>query len=257
MNMDNKHLLSALGKRVRRLRMQQNRSLKSLAEQAGLSRRFLVEIEAGRANPSLSKLASLSTAIGISLSQLCDLPLSNKPNDRIGLLGIRGAGKSSIGPKLASMMNADFEELDDTIENTSGMTLREIFETEGREGFARREAEALETWFAKNKKGILALPGSIVNHTSTYDRLLNGCTTIWLSASAETHWERVIAQGDLRPLEGGDKNAMNHLQDLLKNRKELYSRADFICDTTNSSIEDSLAEIETFLTGRAQSSKQQ
>ncbi|HIA39095.1 MAG TPA: helix-turn-helix domain-containing protein [Planctomycetes bacterium] len=250
MAFDSTHLLKLLGKRVRRLRMQQNRSLQHLSQEASLSRRFLVEIEAGRANPSVSKLAALSHSLGIALGSLCDLPVHTIPYNRICLLGIRGAGKSTLGPKLAAQIGVGFQELDNAIENKAGMPTREIFEIEGRDGFLKREADAVEDWLRENDSGVLALPGSIVNHGIAYERLLSTCTTVWLSASADAHFERVVAQGDTRPLEGGHSNAMKHLAGLLKDRTASYDRADLTVDTSTTSIEHCLQQITTFLNDR-------
>lgn len=252
MAFDSTHLLKLLGKRVRRLRMQQNRSLQSLSQAASLSRRFLVEIEAGRANPSLAKLAALSHSLGIALGSLCDLPVHTIPYNRVCLLGVRGAGKSTIGPKLAAQIDVGFQELDDAIENKAGMPTREIFEIEGRDGFLKREADAVEDWLRENESGVLALPGSIVNHNIAYERLLSTCTTVWLSASSDAHFERVVAQGDTRPLEGGHMNAMRHLEVLMKDRKPAYERADLTIDTSTTSIEHCLEQIVSFLHGRKQ-----
>ena len=252
MAFDSAHLLKLLGKRVRRLRMQQNLSLQSLSRGASLSRRFLVEIEAGRANPSISKLASLSHSLGITLRSLCDLPVHTIPYNRICLLGIRGAGKSTLGPKLAAQIGVGFQELDNAIENKAGMPTREIFEIEGRDGFLKREADAVEDWLRENDSGVLALPGSIVNHNFAYERLLSTCTTVWLSASADAHFERVIAQGDTRPLEGGHSNAMKHLDGLLKDRTVSYECADLTVDTSTTSIEHCLQQITSFLSDRQQ-----
>ncbi|MBC8369795.1 MAG: helix-turn-helix domain-containing protein [Planctomycetes bacterium] len=253
MAFDSTHLLKLLGKRVRRLRMQQNRSLQSLSTEASLSRRFLVEIEAGRANPSLSKLAALSHSLGIALGSLCDLPVHTIPYNRICLLGIRGAGKSTLGPKLAAKIGVGFQELDNAIENKAGMPTRDIFETEGRDGFLKREADAVEDWLRENETGVLALPGSIVSHSIAYERLLSTCTTIWLKASADAHFERVIAQGDTRPLEGGHSAAMKHLDALLKERNPAYERADLTIDTSSLSIEHSIDQIDSFLHERKNS----
>jgi len=226
------HLLRAFGQRVRHERREMGFSLQQLAERASISRRFLVEIEGGRGNPSLEKIAALALALQKPLRFLCDLPIHPIPNHRVALLGIRGAGKSTMGPLLAQELEVPFQELDLAIENAAGMTTREIFELEGRGGFLRREAEALEKWLSRHGTGVLALPGSIVNHPKAYDRLLTTCTTIWLQASPDTHWNRVVAQGDTRPMAGNDQ-AMKHLVDLVEQRREAYERADFVLETTS------------------------
>jgi XRE family aerobic/anaerobic benzoate catabolism transcriptional regulator len=240
------HLLRAFGQRIRHERRELGLSLLQLSERAGLSRRFLVEIEGGRGNPSLEKIAALALALHKPLRALCDLPIHPIPRRRVALLGIRGAGKSTVGPLLAQHLEVPFQELDQAIEDAAGMTTREIFELEGRGGFLRREAEALEQWLGKHGTGVLALPGSIVNHPQAYDRLLTTCTTIWLRASPVTHWNRVVAQGDTRPMAGNDQ-AMKHLVDLVEQRREAYERADFVLETTELSPEACVEAILGFL----------
>ena len=239
-------LLRSFGQRVRHLRLERKLSLQALADEAGLSRRFLVEIEAGRANPSLEKLASLAHSLQLPLGQLCDLQVSEIPTDRIALLGIRGAGKSTLGPPLAAHLKVPFQELDHLVEDASGMTTREIFETEGRDGFLRREAQALEDWLTKHDHGVLALPGGIVSHTDAFARLLATCTTIWLYADSMTHWNRVTTQDGKRPPEG-QQQAIEHMEQLLQQRKGAYERAEFSLDTTSLSPEQGVGEILNFL----------
>jgi XRE family aerobic/anaerobic benzoate catabolism transcriptional regulator len=221
-------------------------SLQALADEAGLSRRFLVEIEAGRANPSLEKLASLAHSLQLPLGQLCDLQVAEIPTDRIALLGIRGAGKSTLGPLLAKRLEVPFQELDHLVEDASGMTTREIFETEGRDGFLRREGQALEDWLHQNDHGVLALPGGIVSHTDAFARLLATCTTIWLHAESITHWNRVTTQDGKRPPEG-QQQAIAHMEHLLEQRRPAYERAEFSLDTTSLSPEQGILDILAFL----------
>ncbi|MGB0953899.1 MAG: shikimate kinase [Planctomycetota bacterium] len=239
-------LLRSFGKRVRQLRLERKFSLQALANQAGLSRRFLVEIEAGRANPSLEKMAALAHSLELPLGQLCDLQVAGIPTDRIALLGIRGAGKSTLGPRLAAELEVPFQELDRLIEDAAGTTTREIFETEGRDGFLRREASALEAWLQKNPHGVLALPGSIVSHTDAYARLLATCTTVWLHAESITHWNRVTTQDGKRPPEG-QRQAIAHMEQLLAQRRSAYERAEFSLDTTHLTPEEAVLKIEAFL----------
>lgn len=240
------HLLRAFGQRIRHERRELGLSLQQLAEKAHLSRRFLVEIEGGRGNPSLEKIAALALALQKPLRALCDLPIHPIPSRRVALLGIRGAGKSTVGPLLARHLEVPFQELDQAIEDSAGMTTREIFELEGRGGFLRREAEALEQWLGRHGTGVLALPGSIVSHPEAYDRLLSTCTTIWLQATPDTHWNRVVAQGDTRPMAGNDQ-AMKHLIDLVEQRREAYERADFVLETSELTPDSCVEQILSFL----------
>lgn len=239
-------LLRSFGKRVRQLRLERKHSLQSLADLAGLSRRFLVEIEAGRANPSLEKLAFLAQSLELPLGQLCDLQVKSIPSDRIALLGIRGAGKSTLGPLLAENLGVQFQELDRIVENSAGMPTREIFETEGRDGFLRREAVALDAWLLDHQQGVIALPGSIVSHTDAYARLLATCTTIWLHADSITHWNRVTKQDGVHPPEG-QQQAISNMEQLLATRRNAYERAELALDTTHLTPDDAVARVLRFV----------
>jgi XRE family aerobic/anaerobic benzoate catabolism transcriptional regulator len=188
----------------------------------------------------------LAHSLQLPLGQLCDLQVAEIPTDRIALLGIRGAGKSTLGPLLAQRLEVPFQELDHLVEDASGMTTREIFETEGRDGFLRREGQALEDWLHQNDHGVLALPGGIVSHTDAFARLLATCTTIWLHAESITHWNRVTTQDGKRPPEG-QQQAIAHMEHLLEQRKPAYERAEFSLDTTILSPEEGVADILKFL----------
>ena len=235
-------LLRALGERVRALRTERSFSLQELAERADLSRRFLVEIEAGRANPSLLRLARLAEAFRIPLCELCTLAPAAHRSRRLALLGLRGAGKSTLGPQLATALEVPFHELTREIETAAGMSTAEIFELEGQLGYLSREAEALEGWLRRNGSGVLALPGGFVRHTEAYERLRKTCRTVWLQATPTEHWDRVVAQGDTRPMRGIDQ-AMTHLRGLLEQREPLYAKAEITLSTSNATVEQCLAAL--------------
>ncbi len=234
-------LLQALGDRVRSLREARGDTLAELAEAAALSRRFLVEIESGRANPSLRKLAALAGALGRPLAELCDLPLGPPPQ-RYALIGLRGAGKSTLGRLFAAHLEVPFGELDDHIEALRGLTRGEIFALEGAASYRRSEADALEDWLAHHGTGVLAVPGGIVESLPTYQRLLATCRTIWLQAAPEEHWQRVAAQGDTRPMRA-DPAAMERLRQLLEERSAAYAKAMVHVDTSGRSPGDCLETI--------------
>lgn len=228
--------LSALARQVRAARARAELTLEETAQRAGLSRRFLVEIEAARTNPSIGKLAALAAALQVPLRELCDLPPSPAPAARVALLGLRGAGKSTIGRLLATRLEVPFTELDRLIEERAGLGVAEIFELHGGESYRRLEREALEHWLAHHGAGVLAVPGGIVGNAETYERLCRTCRTVWLEARPEEHMARVAAQGDLRPM-GDDPNAMERLRRLLQAREPLYRRADLHLRTSGRSPE--------------------
>lgn len=233
-------LLTALGRRIRSTREERGLSLQDLAERAGWSRRFLIDAEAGRANPSLGKLSDLAEALGLPLPQLCDLPRATRPQ-RYALVGLRGAGKSTLGRALAQALEVPFSELDTWIERRAGMPISEIFELEGSEGYRRHEEGALEDWLSHHGTGVLAVSGGIVQSPS-YERLLRSCRTIWLSASPQEHLDRVHAQGDTRPMQGSP-DALARIEYLLAERAEAYARCELRVDTSTSTAPASLAEL--------------
>lgn len=235
-------LLSALGRKIREAREGRGLSLQETSDRAGWSRRFLIDAEAGRANPSLGKLSDLAEALGLSLAELCDLPRAGRPS-RYALVGLRGAGKSTLGAALAHALEVPFSELDSWIERRAGMPISEIFELEGSVGYRRHEAGALEDWLSHHGTGVLAVPGGIVQ-SATYDRLLRSCRTIWLQARPEDHLERVRAQGDTRPMQGS-ADALSRLKTILRERESAYRRCDFSIETSGRTVNDCVAHILT------------
>lgn len=235
-----------LGKKVRQLRLKRGSSLRDIAEEAGFSSRFLVEIERGRANPSLLKLNALAKSLDLELGELCALASPAPSRQPIALVGLRGAGKSTLGQKLAQSLDTVFVELDAIIQAKAGISIAEIFELEGPEGYRRRESIALDRWLQENQEGVLAVPGGIVNSAESWERLLEKCCTVWLKASPEEHWNRVAAQGDTRPM-AGDPGAMGRLRSLLKERTPAYRRAEIHIDTRRRTPVSCLTELENSL----------
>ena len=174
-------LLSALGQRLREARLGVPLTVSDLAHAAGLSRRYVTEAEAGRANLSLLKLASLARALGLPLGELCDLPLASGRHERIALVGLRGAGKSSVGRELARRLECPFVELDRRIEEHSGLRIGELFDLSGTETYRRFERETLEQVLSEGQRQVVATGGSIVNAPSTFARLRDACRTVWLA----------------------------------------------------------------------------
>jgi len=223
--MRNDALLAEVGRRVRAAREDAGLTLAEAARRAGLSRRFVAMVEAGQANVSLLKLAALAEVLGASLRELCDVDASHAPRLRVALLGLRGAGKSTVGRLLARQLEVPFVELDALIEERTGMPLRTLFETGGEAFYRSQQREALEHWLAQHGSGVLATGGSLVMDAEAYARLRATCRTVWLRAAPEEHFQRVVDQGDLRPI-AGHVRAMTELKAILATREPLYAQAD-------------------------------
>jgi XRE family aerobic/anaerobic benzoate catabolism transcriptional regulator len=239
-------LLRGLGKRVRETRERRAWSVSELAERSGVSRRHVTETEAGRANLSVAKLAALAHALGVSASSLLDVP--TRAAERIALVGLRGAGKSTVGRRLALELEVPFVELDRRIEELAGMSIGAIFELHGTLGFRRWEAEALEQVLAEGERVVIATGGSIASAERAYERLLATCRTVWLRATPEQHLARVAAQGDERPMRGRPR-AMEELRRLLEEREPQYQRCALHVDTSTHDVESVVREILARLDG--------
>ena len=200
-----------------------------------LSRRYVTEAEAGRANLTLLKLASLARTLALPLAELCDLPLAPGRRERIALVGLRGAGKSSVGRALALALEAPFVELDERVETLAGMSLAELFDLQGATTFRRLEAEALEAVLGEGERSVIAPGGSIVAAPATFARLRDATRTVWLTASPEEHLERVLAQGDRRPMEGRPR-ALDELRAILERRREHYARCELVVETSGRDV---------------------
>ncbi|HJP01490.1 MAG TPA: shikimate kinase [Planctomycetota bacterium] len=235
-------LLTLFAERLRDARQGAGLSVTELALRAGLSRRTLTEAEAGRANPSLVKLAALAAGLGVPLGELLDLPLSTYRGERLALVGLRGAGKSSVGRLLARSLEVPLVELDACVEERAGLTLAEIFDLHGERRFRELEAEALEQVLARGDRMVLATGGSIVASAATYARLLHTCRTVWLRARPEEHFQRVLDQGDRRPMTNRPR-AMEELRGLLEEREPLYGRCEHALDTSGRDVEEVAAEV--------------
>jgi XRE family transcriptional regulator, aerobic/anaerobic benzoate catabolism transcriptional regulator len=162
--------------------------------------------------------------------------------ERIALVGLRGAGKSTLGSRLAADLGLPFIELDREVEREAGTGLSELFGMYGQEGYRRFERRALERVLAENRRCVIATGGSLVTAEETFARLLAACFTVWLKAAPEEHMARVIAQGDMRPIRG-HAAAMDDLKQLLIERTHLYAQADVAVDTAGRTLRQSLAEL--------------
>jgi XRE family aerobic/anaerobic benzoate catabolism transcriptional regulator len=233
-------LLNGLGRVVRALREDQSLSVADLAARAGLSSRFVTEIQSGRGNVSLLRLAALAGALGTTVSRLVAEAENDGEAARIvALLGVRGAGKSTIGPRLAARLGVDFLELDRLVEGEAGLSLAEIFATHGEEYFRRLEVAALHRLLAERRSAVLATGGGIVDNTEAWTLLERHTTTVWLRASSQTHWNRVVRQGDARPM-AGRPAAKAELRRLLARREPLYRRAELRVDTSRLGVDGSV-----------------
>lgn len=240
--------LEALGAEVRRLRLGRGLTLAELSSRTGLSPRFLVSLEAGEGNISLLRLLGLARALEVPARELVALAesaassVTQARKSVVALLGLRGAGKTTVGTRLAESLGLRFVELDGLIAERAAMSLGMVFEMHGEAHFRKLERETLEAVLAEGKPLVLATGGSLVTAKETYALLKRETHTVWLKARAEDHWSRVVAQGDGRPMKGR-ADAMNELRELLKSRAPLYGAAEVTVDTQDRSVDDVVAEL--------------
>src|SRR5829696_5250835 len=234
-------VLQALGAKVSEARTGRGWTLRELAERSGVSVRFLVQLEAGRGNISIKRLADLAGAFGVTPSDLLRQEQTFPPHI-LALLGLRGAGKTTIGKRLARRLHVRFVELDRRIEKAANMSLAEIFSLYGEDHYRRLERDTLEQVLAEHRSIVLATGGGIVASPETYALLKRHATTIWLRATPEDHWHRVVSQGDRRPM-ADHPQAMADLRALLAAREPLYAAADHIIDTSGRSVDDIVHEL--------------
>jgi len=274
LNADDAAFLQKLGERVRDARARRGMTRRILARDSAVSARYLAQLEAGQGNVSVLLLRQIGAALGIPLNDLLrdddNLPVElmliqqflqrlpkqrlariraqllrdfgSPPADRgkrIALIGLRGAGKSTLGSALARKLDAPFVELDQEIERDAGISLSEIFLLYGQQGYRRYERRCLERLIESHERCVIATGGSIVSEPATYDFLLSTCYTVWLKAAPEEHMSRVVAQGDTRPM-AGNAQAMEDLRRILDGRGMLYGQADATVDTAGQTVEQSL-----------------
>ena len=245
---DSQAFLIGLGMRVREQRRIRGVSRRVLSEMSGVSERYLAQLESGSGNISIVLLRDIALSLGLKLDELVneDIPLPTRDEPvracRIALVGLRGAGKSTLGYGLARTLDLPFVELNEEIERASGLPVREIFNLYGEEGYRRFEADALEAVADRHTRVVLAVAGGIVGDGEVYETLLRSFHTVWLKATAEEHMNRVRAQGDLRPMQGNPA-AMRQLCKLLDDRNGNYARAHFNVDTSGTTQDVALEKL--------------
>jgi XRE family transcriptional regulator, aerobic/anaerobic benzoate catabolism transcriptional regulator len=232
--------LSLLGDRVRAWRNEQGITRKALSAASGVSERYLAQLEAGEGNISVLLLRKVARAMGVPVENL--VREEARPQKCIALLGLRGAGKSTLGQKLAQALDVPFVELDREVEKDAGAGLGEVFAMYGQEAFRRFERRALERVLARQDLAVIATGGSLVTDAGTYKLLRDRCLCVWLKASPEEHMARVIAQGDMRPFKGRAA-ALDEIRQLLADRERLYNRADVVLDTSGKTVRSSLSQL--------------
>ncbi|HSO31793.1 MAG TPA: shikimate kinase [Labilithrix sp.] len=230
-------LLHELGAAVRARRNELGLTMRALAQQASVSERFLVQLEAGEGNISVARLEDVAEGLRTTGADLLASAsrgasrVASSPAGVIALVGLRGAGKSSIGASVASLLGVPFVELDELIVREAQMTLSTIFEIHGERYYRGIEREVLRRLLAPGKPMVIATGGSIVTDPETWGLLRSRARTIWLKAEPREHWSRVVAQGDVRPMRDRPR-AMNELRALLTSRKPLYEMADVVVETS-------------------------
>jgi XRE family transcriptional regulator, aerobic/anaerobic benzoate catabolism transcriptional regulator len=270
--------LAAIGREVRRHRAKRGMTRRQLAEASATSERYLAQIESGAGNPSVSVLRAIAQALdlpatallpeqgarpaelGAILDLLAQVPEKELPAlvkeiearvalragadraQRIALVGLRGAGKSTLGRMLAQHLGWPFIELDRRVEEDYGASIPDLIEMAGTATFRRQERSALERVTAENDAAIITTAGGIVSNPETYALLLRHAHTIWIKARPEEHMSRVMAQGDFRPM-AQNRQAMADLVAILEARRADYARAQAEVDTSGEAVEQSFAKL--------------
>lgn len=273
---DEDAFLRSFGERIRAERARRGMSRRLLADHAGISERYITQIETGKGNISILLLRQVASALGLPLAHLVDEHPSAEMtllrqfvtrlspdqlseahallagrfasdaavlrNQRIALIGLRGAGKTTLGSAAAATRGVPFIELDREIERLAGTSLGLLLETYGQQAYRRYEIQALQALLESHPAFVVATGGGIVSEPAAFELLLRHCFTVWVRATPEEHMERVIAQGDRRPM-SGSAQAMEDLRRILDERTPLYARADLSIDTAGTTAEASVREI--------------
>jgi XRE family aerobic/anaerobic benzoate catabolism transcriptional regulator len=241
--------LKKVGENVRRVRAERGLTRKALSVRSDVSERFLAQLETGTGNASILVLRQIADALGVSTGSLLGGSTARGEAEdprrkRIALIGLRGAGKSSVGKLLAEELSVPFFELDRLVEEASGVSMNMVFDLYGQSGFRRFERRCLEELLERESAFVLATGGGIVSESETYRRLRESCFTVWLRATPEEHMSRVISQGDMRPM-SQHPEAMSELKQILADRESLYGRADLTMHTSGRTVESIEQEVMT------------
>ena len=271
-------LLVSLGQRIRLLRSRKGVTRKALSARAGVSERHLANLETGEGNASILVLSQVANALNSSLAELTgDVTTSspewllirsllknqdeanlrniragicnalnfksdnNKNTTCIALIGLRGAGKTTLGQMLADDLDFSFIDLSSEIEKLAGCEVSEIQNLYGLNAYRRYERRAIEEAVQIHPEAVIGTPGGLVSDPDTYNFLLTHCTTVWLKAEPEDHMNRVIEQGDMRPIAGNQEQAMEDLKLILTSREDFYSKSHLTINTSSQSLEETFA----------------
>lgn len=229
-------LLDRIAVAVRSLRKARGWSRRDLARKTGISERFLADVEAGVANSSVMRLQAMADALEVDIATLLQGVGRAELPRHVALLGLRGAGKSTIGPLVGKRLACPFVELDSCIETLSGLQLGEIFQLHGEAYYRATERTALSQQLA-SAPSVLAVGGGIVTDPQTFQMLRTRARTVWLRADPEDHWQRVLNQGDTRPM-ANNEQAFADLRRILAERDQLYRQAEVVVDTSRQSVTD-------------------
>ena len=270
--------LATLGESVRARRARRGMTRRALAAEAGVSERHLANLEAGVGNASVLVLREVARALECDVADLVDPSPSTAPDaalirallrdrserdlhrarlalarvfgevsagrrTRIALIGLRGAGKSTLGRLLAGALDYPFVEINREIERLAGCDVAEIHSLYGVSAYRRYERRALDETIQRHRSAVIATPGGIVTDAATFNRLLEQCTTVWLQATPDEHMSRVLAQGDYRPM-AGNAEAMADLERILAGRSPFYAKADCVVSTAGSTLAQSLKALQ-------------
>jgi XRE family aerobic/anaerobic benzoate catabolism transcriptional regulator len=280
---DRDPLQAALGTRVRRLRARRGMTRRQLAQEADVSERHLANLESGTGNPSMLVLRQVAIALDCPLAELLGDETTESPDwllirdllhgrnadelaqarkaltalfgdatspatrlRRIALVGLRGAGKSTLAKLLAADLGRPYVELSDEIEKLAGCRPEEIHAVFGANAYRRYERRALESVLDTHREAVIATPGGIVTEAATFNLLLSRCFTVWLRARPEDHMGRVVAQGDFRPM-SGNREAMDDLKLILAERTPFYAKADVAFETSGQALPEAIDGLRTLV----------